>query len=384
VAPPIMTTTRLNMRHVFPFSDASRLYRSLGLGCLVSVTLALIPGISLRTKAEPLPAIHGPTVRVTSVEELEQAVQRLTSGVTILIAPGKYPLRRSLVLMNHLTDIGIRGESGKVEDVEIIGRGMRNKDFGNVPHGIMIGGAENVLLAHFTLKDFWFHPISLHGERGCKKVRMHGLRLVDAGEQFLKGNVGKDGHGVDNGIVEHCIFEFTDTSRGEYTNGLSILGGSNWIIRDNLFRNLRAPNGELAGPAVLMWRGCKNTRCERNTFVNCQRGIAFGLVDGPPFDHVGGVIQDNTFYRNAEQPGDAGIMVNNSPGTKVIGNTVILSGTYAASIEYRFRGTTNCVIENNVCDMRILRRDGAIAELQGNRVPTAAERDTLRKKFEGM
>lgn len=369
-------------RRKFPPRASGRL----ALALAYVLTLAISAGLPRESPAddsESLPEIAGPTVRVTNVDELELAVAKFQSGTTILIAPGVYSLRRSIVLAKGLRGIGIRGETSHAEDVVIVGKGMRNKDYGNVPHGVMVGAAQDVLLAHFTLKDFWFHPISLHGESGCKKVRMHDLRLVDAGEQFLKGNVGKDGRGADDCIVEKCIFEFTDTARGEYTNGMSILGASNWIIRNNYFRNLRAPSGELAGPAILMWRGSKHTRCERNTFVNCQRGIAFGLVDGPAFDHEGGVIQENTFWRDVKQSGDAGITVNNSPGTKVLGNTVVLSGTYHASIEYRFRGTTNVLIENNACDMRILGRNGATAELVNNRSPTAAELAALRARFEG-
>lgn len=50
--------------------------------------------------------------------------------------------------------------------------------------------------------------------------------------------------------------------------------------------NITAPTGRLAGPSILMWRGSPDTIVERNTFVNCQREIAFG-------HHSGGVIRNN-------------------------------------------------------------------------------------------
>ncbi len=47
--------------------------------------------------------------------------------------------------------------------------------------------------------------------------------------------------------------EYDTTSRDDYTNGVDVHTGDNWIIRHNLFRNIRAPQGALAGPAILMW-----------------------------------------------------------------------------------------------------------------------------------
>ena len=51
--------------------------------------------------------------------------------------------------------------------------------------------------------------------------------------------------------------------------------GANWIVRHNLFRNIVAPAGELAGPAVLVWNASNGTLTEGNRFLNCARGIAW-------------------------------------------------------------------------------------------------------------
>ena len=44
--------------------------------------------------------------------------------------------------------------------------------------------------------------------------------------------------------------------------------------------------------------------------------------------HQGGIIRNNFFYRAPTVPGDVGIDVADSPGTQVLNNTVIVSGTY--------------------------------------------------------
>src|SRR4029453_17573699 len=75
------------------------------------------------------------------------------------------------------------------------------------------------------------------------------------GQQHIKASPDGAGGGVDNGIVEYSVIEFDTTSRDDYTNGVDVHTGDNWIVRHNLFRNIRAPQGQLAGPAILMWNG---------------------------------------------------------------------------------------------------------------------------------
>jgi hypothetical protein len=118
-----------------------------------------------------------------------------------------------------------------------------------------------------------------------------------------------------------------------------------------------------------MWNGASNTITERNLFINCARGIHYGLIDRSGFDHSGGIIRNNMFFRAANQPGDVGIGVFDSPGTLVVNNTVFVSGTYPTPIEYRFGGASGVVITNNLLDGVISRRDGA----------SGTERNTLAR-----
>jgi hypothetical protein len=64
--------------------------------------------------------------------------------------------------------------------------------------------------------------------------------------------------------------------------------------------------------------------------------------------------------------GDAAIGVNDSPDTKVLHNTIVISGTYPNAIEYRFADTTGVTVANNLTDAAIRARDGATANLVGN------------------
>jgi hypothetical protein len=59
-------------------------------------------------------------------------------------------------------------------------------------------------------------------------------------------------------------------------------------------------------------------------------------------------------------------VVSASPDTVVAHNTVLLSGTYFAAIEYRFQESTRIRIINNLTDAAIRQREGAAATVEGN------------------
>jgi hypothetical protein len=303
--------------------------------------------------APPLP-LTGTVVQVSTEAQLQSAISNLQPGMTILIANGTYTLSNTLHV-NNVNDVTIRGAS-RCDDVVFVGTGMTNPNFGSVPNGIWTNSS-NTVIAHLTIRDIHSHPIMLNP--GAQRPRIYSVRLVNGGQQLIKGNPTSSTEGVDNGIVEYSVMEFETTSRDYYTNGVDILTGDNWIIRDNLFRNIRAPAGQLAGPAILMWQGCNNTLVERNLFLNTQRGIAFGLEERIPNDHSGGIIRNNIFYRKGGETGDTGIYLADSPNTKVLHNTIILNGTYPNAIEYRFPDTTGIEIRFNLTDAPIVSRDGA-------------------------
>jgi Right handed beta helix region len=324
------------------------------------ILLAAQIAVTKACNAPTLP-LTGSVVQVSTEAQLQAAISNLQPGTTILIANGIYNLSSTLYISN-VNNVTIRGASG-CDNVVLIGRGMTNDDFGNVPYGIW-SDSSNTVIAHLTIRDVYFHPIIFNP--GAQQPRIYSVRLKNGGEQLIKGNPSSSTEGINNGIVEYSIMEFDTTSRDFYTNAVDVHTGRNWIIRDNLFRNIRAPEGQLAGPAVLMWNGSSNTIVERNLFLNTQRGIAFGLQERAPNDHSGGIIRNNIFFRKAGETGDTGIHVADSPNTKVLHNTVILNGTYPFAIEYRFPDTTGVEIRFNLTDAQILSRDGATGNVANN------------------
>ena len=131
---------------------------------LLSIIATAVSGIESQgpwQKAPSLPAPKGMVLQVQTEPELQRAVASLQSGTTIFLAAGTYNLTKTLHLHGELKNIAIRGATGKRDDVILQGKGMRNEQYGNVPHGILVSDATDVLIADLSVGDVWFHPIAL-------------------------------------------------------------------------------------------------------------------------------------------------------------------------------------------------------------------------------
>jgi hypothetical protein len=300
----------------------------------------------------------GRTVRVRSEIQLYQAIRNLRSNTTILIEPGTYHITQVLLIRGGIKNVSLRGNSKDRNQVVLKGPGMRNRRPG-AEFGIQVCDATDVTIANLSIGEFWFHPIQLQGHLGCRRVHIYNVRIFNAGEQFIKA-----ARGVDDCTVEYCVFEFTDTARHWYTQGIDVLSSSGWKVRNNLFRNIRGPkNDPGVGGCIDFWTRSRNTLVENNIIVNSRMGIRLGIINRMAkegiHDHSGGIIRNNVIWR---EPGavispDAGIMVWDSPDTQVLNNTVILNGTYSSAIEYRW--CNQVTIANNLIDGKVWKRPQA-------------------------
>lgn len=340
------------------------------------------------------PALPAPSGTIVNVQagnaaDLANKIRNAGSNTTVLVPAGTYQLTAATGLLRigangNVKNVALRGATGNRGDVIIRGPGMSVDSSGTVPHCLMIENAQDVLVANLSLGDVWFHPITIQGASGADRVRVYNCRLFDPGEQFLKSNpFNSDGSanpqgysGASDGIVEYCVFEFTTTARQWYTEGVDVHGGHRWIVRHNLFQNIRGPSGaQLVGGAIDFWNRSTGTLVENNTIYNCEVGIRLGILDRAGYnDHEGGIIRNNFIYRAAgsTNQSDVGIIVNDSPNTQVLHNTVLLNGTYSNAIEVRFGTSTNVRVANNLCDAAIVKRDSATGTHTGNQTSAPA------------
>jgi hypothetical protein len=348
---------------------------------LAKAAMAASPG-----QAPPLPITGTRIVNVATEAQLQTAMGRLQSGDTILLADGVYRLTSALYI-NGRNNVTIRGTAGST-NVVLVGRGMDNSNYANVRFGIW-SNSTNTTIAHLTIRDTWDNEIIFNP--GAQSPLVYCVQLLDAGSQFIKSNPADvtRGLGVNNGVVESCVFEYTGSPPGDhgtgagYFNGISAHAAQNWVIRGNLFKNLHNPDtaAYLWNAAVLFWNHSAGTVTEQNTFLNVDRAVAYGLRnDTPFFDHAGGAMRNNfvvllpgLMSARRKAGSDGSLIAWNSPGTQLDHNTVLLNGNEFYAVEFRFPTTTNGTARNILADAPIHLRDNASATLLSNLVTAVPE-----------
>lgn len=313
---------------------------------------------------DPLSEPQGSTTTVSNVGELISAMQtaNTTNGhTTILLEPGTYVLNSNLPFVgSNMVGLTIRGATGDRDDVIIKGQGWNNN---TVTH-IFNVAADSFTVADMTIGEVYYHPIQVHSNpNDADDFLAHNVRFIDAKEQLLKVSAG-GALFADNGIVECCAFEFTAGIAFQYyTGGIDAHHSRNWIVRQNVFKGIRSPDGTLSEHAIHFWRECSGTTVERNRIIDCDRGIGFGLGNDPLNGHTGGTIKNNFVHCSR----DVGIGLEYSPNTQIFNNTVVVEN-YNNAIEYRFAGTSNVHIANNLTYGVITDRgSGASGILEANK-----------------
>ncbi|MFC1850823.1 right-handed parallel beta-helix repeat-containing protein [candidate division CSSED10-310 bacterium] len=296
---------------------------------------------------------------VNSVAGLVTAIDQANSGgdKTIIIEDGVYTLDDMLPILAD--GITVKSASENRDTVTIQGRGME----GSVTHIFNVAGS------FFTVRDVTLRAVSQHAiqlQIDVDDVLMHNLHILDTGEQMVKvayeqGNPNSS----DDGVLEHCLLEYSaGVGPQYYIGGIDAHFTRNWLVRDNIFINIRSPSGQLAEHAIHFWSDSEDTLVERNLIINCDRGIGFGLGDR---GHIRGIIRNNMIYHN-ETDGfaDVGIGLERTGNAQVYNNSIFFANTYPNAIEYRYPETTGVYIANNLTNKGITARDGASATLSNN------------------
>jgi hypothetical protein len=264
----------------------------------------------------------------------------------------------------------LAGKSGDRSRVVVRGDGMTERTV-----GVAISvSASNVTIADVTVGYVGYHGIQIRGERGVSNAMVHGVRVIDTGQQLIKGSSARNGVYSSNCVVACSELEYSEHAPSDYTDGIDVLGGDAWVVRDNRISRIRGPAeaGFRAGPAVLFWRNSRDTVVERNVILDSSRGIALGLTAsaGAEPDHDHGSIRRNVIV-NLHPWGDEGIEVNDGRDVQVDHNTVFTGGQVRWSISIRFPRTT-ALVQDNLTNQQIILRAGGHAEQKGN-VSTAKE-----------
>ena len=312
------------------------------------------------------------TINVSTAAQLQSAVQTANGAGgnrIISVADGTYTLSDTLYI--NAPNISIIGASSNRANVIIQGTGMS----ASASVGTLVRvAASGFQLRYVTLQKSKYHLVQITGENNADSPSLRDCILRDAYEQMVKVSINPSDKSVtsDNGLVENCLFEYTAGIGPQYyIGGIDAHGAKNWVVRRNTFRNIASPSNSVAEFAVHFWNTSANNTVERNTIINCDRGIGFGLQG---MGNTGGVIRNNMLYHAANNHAfaDSAIALAESPNTRVYNNTVYNENSFPWAIEYRFGSTTGVDISNNLVNRQIIARDGASGTATNNVTNAAA------------
>ncbi len=311
-----------------------------------------------------LPPDQGMIETVSSVAEFQAALQQANQNggnYTILLEDGIYELTDHLLYINEsMPNLTIRSKSGDRDAVIIKGQGMAG-----IVGWIFNVAADNFIAADMTIGWVANHPIQIHAEHDADFPLIQNIKFVNAREQMLKVSGSTSSDFSDSGVVQCCEFVFPDGVAFQYyTGGIDAHHAKDWEVRYNVFRHIRSPDNSLAEHAIHFWSNSENTLVENNLIINCDRGIGFGLGNS---GHVGGIIRNNFVHTSR----DVGIGLENASDVNIYHNTVFTEN-YFNSIEYRFNGTANAHIANNLTNEAIASRNGGTGNVESNYLFTDA------------
>lgn len=324
-----------------------------------------------------VPAHAAPELHIADVDALHEAMRRINQTrqpATLVLADGVYRLRDTLGVT--VPGVTLRSAGGDPRRVIIEGDRMaENAD----PGTLLWVAASDFTFSGITLRRAGLHLVQVAGERDVDRVVFENCILRDAWQQLFKVSRDPSQPDVysDQGRIEGCEFGYSAGIAPQfYVGGIDAHGARNWLVRNNLFRDIASPSREIAQYAVHFWSDSADNVVEHNTIIDCDRGIGFGLRGRP---HSGGIIRNNLILHtdNGDPFADVGIALIDAAGAVVRDNQIYFGHGYPWSIEYRFLGTRGAVIENNIANRPIQRPDGSNVRLAGNRadhsVPVPAQ-----------
>jgi len=301
-----------------------------------------------------LSALPESSVVVSSVEALRNAIDHARTGgpKRIILEKGVYLVDNAIIL--DVDGVTVEGAGSASETI------LQGESMFEGANQIFLVRGNFVSIKNLTLQRVLTHAVQVQGELGNIGFLLANCIIRDTGEQMLKVSYDPD-HSANiarDGLIENCLFEYTGALGPQwYIGGVDAHNARNWIVRDCIFKNIRSPEFGPAEYAIHFWSDSRDTLVERNTIINCDRGIGFGLGDR---GHVRGIIRNNmVFHDNLEGYADVGIAAESAPDVHIYNNTILLLSDYLNAIEIRFPITTDAQIVNNLTNRALSVRDGA-------------------------
>ncbi|MCS7254860.1 MAG: right-handed parallel beta-helix repeat-containing protein [Armatimonadota bacterium] len=261
-------------------------------------------------KAPPLPPPNGEVIRVTTVNELFEAVRKAKPKTTILIADGFYEMPRRLEIRTD--GLTLRGESGRREQVILDGGKHKLGEL------LAITACSDVTIADLTIQNVRWNGIKLDTDSGVHRVTIYNCILHNIWQRAVKGVKVPQNIPRPTGCrIQFCLFfndrpkTFEDdptdnpqTFNGNYVGGIDVMFAQNWVISDNVFIGIQGRTREGRG-AIFLWHDSRDCVVERNIIIDCDVGIALGNSWKPPEipTHCAKITVKNNFVTRCPESG---------------------------------------------------------------------------------
>lgn len=279
-------------------------------------------------KAPSFPPPKGGVLRVSTVDELFRAAERVGRGGTILIADGHYRMPRRLEIKTN--GVTLRGASGRRERVVLDGEGT----LGEL---LAVTACSDVTIADLTVQNVRWNGIKINSETGVQRLTLHNCILHNIWQRAVKGvkvpEQDRERLRPKGCRVQCCLFyndrpkrfedDPADTAEnfgGNYIGGIDVMYVRGWTIRDNVFVGIRGRTGNARG-AIFVWHEAEDCVIERNVILDCDSGICLGNSSKPddvPIHCTRFVVRNNFVTRAPEN----GILADYTRDCKIVNNTV--------------------------------------------------------------
>ena len=295
------------------------------LSIMLFLVITVVTASAYGKEAPPLPMPTGGVAWVKESGQLKRAIEGAGTNSTIMIADGIYE-PGELIYMRKGKNVTIRGASGDPSKCIIRGKGF---NVGTTNDDILrLGNVENVTIANLSFEECRSYGIKIEGENDPRNVNIYNCHFHNIGVRAIKGTAGGKGI-VAGGSVKYCLFENTKIPPadwlfgGNYITAIDMMVLDGWVFSDNTFKDIKGRDGQARG-AIFIWVRSKNVTVERNTILNCDRGVSFGNPSGSTAFQAGTPhMKDAIIRNNFIVPGpDAGIELWWADNIKVYNNTI--------------------------------------------------------------
>jgi hypothetical protein len=273
-------------------------------------------------QAPPLPPPAGEVVRVSDVQGLYAAADRIPAGGTILVEDGLYELPTRLTLAKD--GVTLRSASG--DRTRVVFDGTKNR------HGELVGlQGSDLTLADVTLQNIRWNAVKIV-ETGTHRALIWNCVLRNVWQRGVKASLIKnDRRDLHPRAcrVQFCLFvndrpkrmedDEGETFGGNYIGGMDVKSTIGWTISDNAFVGIQGMTREGRG-AVYISEAGTDVVIERNVFVDCDIAVALGnpTLEHNPVQALRCVVRNNFITRCPE----TGILADYTKDCVIAHNTI--------------------------------------------------------------